>query len=138
MLASLIMAMDANQRQHDNGNGDYTGRRALSSLNLSSNDIGADMQGPLPGGWKSKDDDGDAPWIRVEDGHEQDEHPGGVKPFGIIALANATPGMVSLTSLNLSSNKLFAEGTKIIAEAIKVINRVLTLCFTIYNRTSHS
>jgi hypothetical protein len=41
---------------------------------------------------------------------------------GIIALANAIPDMGALTSLNLSSNNLKAEGAKLVAEAIKVTN----------------
>jgi hypothetical protein len=39
---------------------------------------------------------------------------------GIIAIANAIPNMRALTSLDLSSNRLEDEGSKIIAEAIKV------------------
>jgi hypothetical protein len=39
---------------------------------------------------------------------------------GIIAISNAIPGMGALTSLNLSSNWLDAEGAKIVAKAIKV------------------
>jgi hypothetical protein len=42
------------------------------------------------------------------------------KPEGIIAIANVIPDMRVLTSLNLSSNCLKAEGAKIVAEAIKV------------------
>jgi hypothetical protein len=43
-------------------------------------------------------------------------------PFtGVTALANAIPDMRALTSLNLSSNDLEAEGAKVVAEAIKVI-----------------
>jgi hypothetical protein len=39
---------------------------------------------------------------------------------GIIALADAIPDMGALTSLNLSSNELEAEGAKIVVEATKV------------------
>jgi hypothetical protein len=41
---------------------------------------------------------------------------------GLITLADAIKGMKALTSLNLSSNDLKAEGAKIVAEAIKVAN----------------
>jgi Leucine-rich repeat (LRR) protein len=41
---------------------------------------------------------------------------------GIVALADVISGMTALTSLNLSSNYLEAEGAKIVAEAIKVTN----------------
>jgi hypothetical protein len=40
---------------------------------------------------------------------------------GLIALADAIPDMRAMTSLNLASNVLRAEGAKIVAEAIKVI-----------------
>jgi hypothetical protein len=39
---------------------------------------------------------------------------------GVIALADAIPDMRAMTSLNLASNGLGAEGAKIVAEAIKV------------------
>jgi hypothetical protein len=39
---------------------------------------------------------------------------------GIIAIANAIRDMEAMTSLNLASNDLRAEGAKIVAEAIKV------------------
>jgi hypothetical protein len=39
---------------------------------------------------------------------------------GIIALADAIPDMGAMTSLNLASNYLRADGAKIVAEAIKV------------------
>jgi hypothetical protein len=39
---------------------------------------------------------------------------------GVIALADVFPDMGAMTSLNLASNRLYAGGTKIVAEAIKV------------------
>jgi hypothetical protein len=39
---------------------------------------------------------------------------------GIIAIADVIPGMGAMTSLNLASNRLGAEGAKIVAEAIMV------------------
>jgi hypothetical protein len=50
--------------------------------------------------------------------------PAGSQPLGIIAIANAIPGMGALTSLDLSSNCLQVEGAKIVAEAIKVTVRL--------------
>jgi hypothetical protein len=44
--------------------------------------------------------------------------------LGPAAIANAIKDMGALTSLNLSSNDLKAEGGKIVAEAIKVTNCV--------------
>jgi hypothetical protein len=48
------------------------------------------------------------------------EPPPGAKPEGVIALANTSPDMRVMTSLDLSRNHLEAEGAKIVAEAIKV------------------
>ena len=38
---------------------------------------------------------------------------------GVVAIADAIPAMGALTSLNLASNYLQAEGAKLVAEAIK-------------------
>jgi hypothetical protein len=46
---------------------------------------------------------------------------------GVIALANAIPDMGAMTSLNLSSNCICAEGAKHIAESIKVGKCVVTV-----------
>jgi hypothetical protein len=98
---------------------DISDMGALTSLNLSSNEIGQVAEGPLPGGWKSKQNKSlHIRWVRVEDGHEQSAYPGEVKPFGLIALANAIPGMGALTSLNLAFNGLDVEGAKIIAAVL--------------------
>jgi hypothetical protein len=70
----------------------------LTSLNLADNSFGEMVEGLLPDGWKSKDDDDSAPWLRIEDGHEQDEHPN-AKPEGIIAILNAIKDMRDLSSL---------------------------------------
>jgi hypothetical protein len=89
---------------------------ALSILNLAANNLGAFV---LSKGWTEYyDKDEDEEWYGHTDGREQKDKPG--KPEGIIAIANAIPDMGALTSLNLSSNNLEAEGGKIVAEAIKV------------------
>jgi hypothetical protein len=92
---------------------------AMTSLDVSDNNLGALI---LPEGWecdKSASDWDSNKWIyKHTDGREQKGHPG--KPEGIIALANVIPNMGAMTSLNLASNKLRAEGAKIVAEAIKV------------------
>jgi hypothetical protein len=89
---------------------------ALTHLNLAKNNLGEIV---LAAGWRSKDNDGRNPWVGP-DGQEQHEKPG--KPEGIIAIADAIPNMGALTSLNLSSNYLRAEGAKIVAEAMEVTN----------------
>jgi hypothetical protein len=93
--------------------------RALSVLNLSSNNLGEIV---LAAGWRSKGDDERAPWVGPE-GQEQDEKPG--KPEGIIAIANAIPDMGALTKFDISKNCLYAAGGKAVAEALKD-NQVIT------------
>jgi hypothetical protein len=90
---------------------------AMTSLNLASNSLG---QIALPAGWRSKFNDGLAPWVGPN-GQQQSAKPVG-KPEGIIAIANAIPDMGALTSLNLSWNHLKAKGAKIFVEAMKVTN----------------
>jgi hypothetical protein len=47
------------------------------------------------------------------------------KRFGVIAIANAIPDMRALSSLNLATNGLYAEGTKLLAEVLKG-NKIMT------------
>ena len=84
------------------------------------------VKGLLPEGWKSKDDDDVAPWLRIADGHEQDEYPGEQKPEGMIAVADEFSTMAALMSIDLSKNEIGADGAKLVAEAIKV--NVSCLC----------
>ena len=70
-------------------------------------------------GWKSKDDDDEAPWLRIADGHEQDEYPGEEGPLGVIAIANAIPTMGALTSLNIRGNHMGTKGSEAMAEALR-------------------
>jgi hypothetical protein len=93
-------------------------KRALLLLNLASNNLGglSDWMEPPREDLKLGDlvdgnpvvdiySDGD---IKIQDAS------------GLIAIANAIPDMGAMTSLNLASNRLGAEGAKIVAEAIKV------------------
>ncbi len=80
--------------------------RALTSLNISSNNLGEIVKGPLPEGWRSKFDNNAGPWIRIADGHEQEEYPGEEKPEGAVAIANAISTLGTFVSLNVSSNAL--------------------------------
>ena len=87
---------------------------AMSILDVSSNNIGELV---LPGGWKSKDDDDAAPWLRIADEHEQDKHPG--KPEGVIALAEAiSSANGALVNLNVSNNSLGPEGATALVPAM--------------------
>jgi hypothetical protein len=90
---------------------------AMTVLNLASNKLGELV---LPEGWTKTGGGFSGPIVfKHADGREQKEDPGS-KPEGIIAIANAIPDMGAMTSLNLASNRLRAEGAKIVAEAIKV------------------
>lgn len=97
---------------------------AMTSLNLSNNNIGELVKGPLPEGWKSKDDDNDAPWLRIADGHVQDEYPGEEKPEGVIAIAKAIPTMEALVSTNFLNNGI---GVKQAQNLVTILQEHATL-----------
>jgi Ran GTPase-activating protein (RanGAP) involved in mRNA processing and transport len=95
--------------------------RALSVLNLADNNLGHVV---LPEGWTHDyKADYSAKEYNHTDGRKQDLHPG--KPEGIIALAAVIPGMGALSLLNVASNGLLAEGTKLLADALKG-NQIMT------------
>jgi hypothetical protein len=75
--------------------------RALTSLDVSNNDIG---QLVLPEGWSEKNDFFGTGGYKHTDGREQKDNPG--KPEGIIAIANAIPDLGALSSLNLALNSI--------------------------------
>jgi hypothetical protein len=87
----------------------------LTSLDVSSNGLGGVSSNKE--GWKI-DRHGD--YISPEGKDHHKNKPAGVefKPFGIIALADAIPGMGAMTSLNLASNFLGGEGAKVIAACL--------------------
>jgi hypothetical protein len=85
---------------------------ALMSLDVSSNQLGMLA---TEDGWISRY--GHGPWVHP-DGRSQNEKPDGLKPLGVIAIANAIPDMGAMTSLNLASNELGLEGAKIIAACL--------------------
>jgi hypothetical protein len=84
--------------------------RALSSLNLSDNDLGALV---LPEGWEEEEG-----YFFGPDDEEQDDPPPGSIRAGIFAIANAIPDMRAMASLNLASNDLDVEGAKFIAAVL--------------------
>jgi hypothetical protein len=94
---------------------------AMTSLNLANNNLG-ELVIPitLPAGWEEGKNQGDGRRIFRKPGGEWAFDGPPKAPLGAIAIANAIKDMGALTSLNLSSNKLMAEGAKIVAEAIKV------------------
>jgi hypothetical protein len=104
---------------------------ALSFLDVSNNNLG---QLVPPEGWRAKNGDGRAPWIHTDGRELKRGTPEGSKPEGVIAIANAIPDMGALRSLNLSSNNLKVEGTKIVAGASKVTvpMRSFWYCFHAY------
>jgi hypothetical protein len=92
--------------------------RAMTSLNISNTNIGELVP---PEGWSNQYSDRSGQWSHT-DGRKQPGWPAGSKPLGVIALAEAIKNMGAMTSLNLVSNGLGAEGAKIVAKAIKVTN----------------
>jgi hypothetical protein len=95
--------------------------RALTVLDVSNNQIGFLAHAE----WSDTGQGGSYTTGRRYqhvDGRKQDDKPEGVefKPLGVIILADAIKDMGAMTSLNLASNELGAEGAKIVAEAIKV------------------
>jgi hypothetical protein len=84
---------------------------AILSLNLSSNGLGQ-----LPPGWSAHvDPDSQGIFYAKEATASQ-----WVRPGGIGVIADAIKDMGAMTSLNLASNELGAEGAKTVAEATKV------------------
>jgi hypothetical protein len=93
---------------------------ALLCLDVSDNNLGELVP---PEGWTKGDyisGSGKYNWFHTDGRKEEGAVPSGSTPDGIVALADAIPDVGALTSLNLSSNGLEAEGAKIVAEAIKV------------------
>jgi hypothetical protein len=74
--------------------------RALTSLDVSKNNLGLLA---TEDGWTSQDGDNCAPWVHP-DGRKQDEKPEGLKPFGVIAIANAIPDMRALSTFTFSGD----------------------------------
>jgi hypothetical protein len=84
---------------------------ALTTLDISENNLGALFEHDLPDGWVkiSRDNDNRSPWIfKHSDGRSQGKHPN-VKPYGIIAIANAIPDMGAILSVNLLKNNIGVE-----------------------------
>jgi hypothetical protein len=95
---------------------------ALFSLDMSNNNIGQLVMGE---GWQY-DKDAKEYWKNVDSKEivekqlPEGEELATARPAGAIALVDAIKNMRALTSLNLSSNNLQAEGASIVAEAMKV------------------
>jgi hypothetical protein len=96
---------------------------AMTSLNLANNKLGELVP---PTGWKAHlAKDGARVYYVTEGQPSQWEAPSGSTPEGAIALANVIPDMRAMTSLNLASNKLCADGGKALAKGLKG-NTVIT------------
>ena len=83
-------------------------------LSLKSNDLGADGGKALAEGLKGNNVITE---LNIADNDLADY---GRDMSGVIILADVIKDMGAMTSLNLASNRLGAEGAKIVAEAIKV------------------
>jgi hypothetical protein len=68
----------------------------------------------LPEGWQRT---GGKEWTH-SDGAKVTENPG--NPEGVVAIANALPDMGALSSLNLSTNNIGADGVAFITAALKI------------------
>jgi hypothetical protein len=104
-----------------------SGNRALSVLNLASNNLGALV---LPEGWTETGHDlqtgydyDNTKLFRHTDGREQKGNPS--KPEGVTAIANAIPDTRAMTRLDISANNLGAAGTKVLTEGLKG-NQIMT------------
>jgi hypothetical protein len=97
--------------------------RAMTSLNISDNDIGQGLQDP-----ELMKQHG-VTYIKAKSGNmlywDKDKKSLGEKcpaycarPIGVIALADAIKDMGAMTSLSLASNGLGVEGAKIIAAVL--------------------
>jgi hypothetical protein len=81
---------------------DISDTRALSVLNLASNNLGELV---LPEGWTATGYAyNDTKLFRHTDGREQKGNPS--KPEGVIAIANVIPDMEALTKLDISNNNI--------------------------------
>jgi hypothetical protein len=111
------------------------GNGALTSLNLANNNLGELV---LPEGWATdfKDYEGGYQYVFTHtDGTKQTLHPG--KPEGIIAVADAIKDMRTgvLLSLDISSNGLHVEGTKLLAKSLESNQTMTSLNVSSSNMT---
>jgi Ran GTPase-activating protein (RanGAP) involved in mRNA processing and transport len=90
---------------------------AMTKLNVSSNALCAEggkfLAAALKGNHVMKELDISSNYLAIDANDKPDMS-------GVIAFANAISDMRAMTSLNLASNDLWAEGAKIVMEAIKV------------------
>ena len=88
----------------------------LTSLNISKNRIGVLVP---PDGWETGFNGKGQQGFKTTGGEWTMTPPDGAKPEGVIALADAIKNNGALTSLDISSNRLWEAGTKAIAEGLK-------------------
>jgi hypothetical protein len=93
---------------------------AMTSLNLANNSIVAESKDIKVENSFKQGDVVDCEGVQCPVTYACSHYYRVTKLHGIIAIANAIPDMRAMTSLNLASNNLMAEGAKIVAEAIKV------------------
>jgi hypothetical protein len=78
-------------------------------------------------GWTSEDGDNEAPWVHP-DGRSQNEKPDGLKPFGVIDIANAISNMGALSSANFLGNKIPMEQAQELVQIMQSKEKLTTLC----------
>jgi hypothetical protein len=100
---------------------------ALTSLNISINAIG--ICDVLPEGWGLSGNT-TYPYRKKGASSNVENPPAGSKSSGVVALADSIKNNGAMTSLNLASNNLRAEGAKVVAEAIKVTPAIILVPFS--------
>jgi hypothetical protein len=97
---------------------------ALTLFDISSNKLGVLA---TEDGWISRDGNNRPPWVHP-DGRSQDKNPEGLKPLGVIAIANAIPDMGAISSVNLLNNDIPMEQAKALAGILKEHLTLKSLC----------
>jgi Ran GTPase-activating protein (RanGAP) involved in mRNA processing and transport len=103
--------------------------KTLTALNLSHNqELSRIMLAP---GWTSRDGDNRKPWLRISDGHEQDEMPG--EPEGVIVLVSALQEHLNLVSVDFSGNKIGTVQARNLVAALSQHPTVKSMCGNLGN-----
>jgi hypothetical protein len=101
----------------------YKDKGAMTSLNLANNNLG---QLVPPDGWDYQSNR--SPAFKHSDGRRQNVPPDGTKPEGVIAIANAMPGMGALLSANLLKNNIPVEQAQELVKIMQSHKTLTTLC----------
>jgi hypothetical protein len=101
---------------------DISDMRALTKLDISENALGAGGCKAIVGALKGNST---LTELNMAETDMTDDSSDWGDMLAVIALADIIPGMRALTSLDISENSLYAEGTKLLAGALKN-NQIMT------------